>query len=56
MNIYQQNGYANRHEYFESLAAQYGVGINTVNQIAFVLGHSNDFNGLIKSLDVATQQ
>lgn len=48
-NEYQLNGYANRREYLESLCEEYDRTI--VYTLASVLGASEDFDGLITSLE-----
>lgn len=52
-NVYQRNGYANRKEYLQSLADDYGVPLQTVYAIAEMYGESEDFDGLISSLEDA---
>lgn len=47
--IYQKNGFANRQEYLEELASEYGDEI--VFAMADVLGEEEDFDGLISSLE-----
>jgi hypothetical protein len=48
-NIYVQNGYANREEYLDSLREEYGTDI--VNALITVLPASEDFDGLITTLE-----
>ena len=52
-NIYQENGYANRKEYLESLAEEYEVSLETVFSLASLLGRNEDFDGLISVLEEA---
>lgn len=52
-NIYQENGYANRREYLESLAEEFGVSLETVFSLASLLGRNEDFDGLISALEEA---
>ncbi|MFI2856841.1 hypothetical protein ACH6EH_06845 [Paenibacillus sp. JSM ZJ436] len=52
-NVYQEHGYNSRKEYLNELADEYGVSIETVYAIADMLGPSEDFDGLISSLDDA---
>ena len=52
-NIYQENGYANRKEYLESLVEEYGVSLETVFSLASLLGRNEDFDGLISVLEEA---
>jgi hypothetical protein len=49
MNIYQENGFANRREYLESLCEEYPR--KAVMMIASILGKSEDFDGLITQLE-----
>lgn len=51
MSIYTENGYANRREYLDSMASEYGVDKETVCALASVLGKSEDFDGLIAELE-----
>lgn len=51
MSIYTENGYANRKEYLDSLADDFGVDSGTVHALADVLGESEDFDGLICELE-----
>lgn len=51
MTIYEQNGHANRRAYLESLAEDYGVPVRTVFALASILGPSEDFDGLVTSLE-----
>lgn len=50
MNIYQENGYENRQEYLEALALDYGVSLEAVLAIAAVYGPSEDFDGLVTTI------
>ena len=49
MNPYVANGYANRREYLDSLCEEYDR--ETVYMMADVLGPSEDFDGLVTSLE-----
>lgn len=51
MNIYQENGYANRNEYLLALAEEYEINFEDVKTIANTLGKSEDFDGLVNALD-----
>lgn len=51
MNIYQENGYDNRKDYLECQADAYGIEMETVQYLADILGESEDFDGLVTSLD-----
>jgi hypothetical protein len=50
MNVYEQNGYKNRYEYLISVAEDYDVDKTVVLTVAAVLGESEDFDGLITSI------
>lgn len=50
-NIYKSKGYKDRADYLESLAANFGIQSNEVQVLADVLGESEDFDGLISSLE-----
>jgi len=47
MSIYEEHGYKNRREYLESLADDYGLPYETVFNLAYVLGRSEDFDALV---------
>ena len=49
MNEYQLNGFENRREYLESLCEEYPREI--VYALSDILGSSEDFDGLINSLE-----
>ena len=51
MNTYQAEGYDNRRAYLLSLADDIGVDIKTVLTLAELLGPSEDFDGLVTSLE-----
>jgi hypothetical protein len=51
MNIYQENGYKNRIDYLESLAFDNGVSVGVIMTLADILEPSEDFDGLITTLD-----
>jgi hypothetical protein len=51
MNIYQEYGFNNREDYLKDLAECYDVGYNTVEIIADLYGPSEDFDGLITTLE-----
>jgi hypothetical protein len=54
MSIYEDRDYIDRNEYLESLSDEYGVDIDTVFILADILGESEDFDGLISSLEDAS--
>jgi hypothetical protein len=49
LNEYQLNGFADRKEYLESLCEEYPR--DTVYALASILGSSEDFDGLVTSLE-----
>lgn len=51
MSVYEKNGYDNREEYLRSQAEWYGIDFGTVQYLADILGESEDFDGLITSLE-----
>jgi hypothetical protein len=48
MNVYENNGFANREEYLDSLAEEYG---DMVYGLADLLGPNEDFDGLVTTLE-----
>jgi len=50
-NAYTANGYKNRREYLEFLASDLGLDRELVFSIASMLGSSEDFDGLVSSLE-----
>ena len=50
-SIYQEQGFENRKDYLNSLAEDFGVDRQTVYTLASMLGSSEDFDGLISSLE-----
>ena len=50
MNPYTENGYDSRQDYLKSLAEDYGIDFGTVKMMADLLGPSEDFDGLVTSL------
>jgi len=50
-NVYTENGYKNRRDYLESLAAEHGISIDEVETISSMLGPDEDFDGLVTSLE-----
>lgn len=51
MSIYQEHGYVNREEYLSSLAEDFNIDIDTVLILADILGPSEDFDGLVTTLE-----
>lgn len=50
-SIYQEKGFQNRKDYLNSLADDFGVDRQTVYTLASTLGSSEDFDGLVSSLE-----
>ena len=50
-NIYTRNGYKNREDYLRNMADDYGVPPTVVFEVAGMLGESEDFDGLVTSMD-----
>ena len=50
LNEYEDNGFNDRMDYLESLADEYDTDIETVLLMAEILGPSEDFDGLVTSL------
>lgn len=51
MSLYSQNGHANRREYLDTLADEYGLERRTVYAMASMLGHTEDFDGLVTACE-----
>jgi len=51
MSIYTDEGYESRRDYLTSLADDFGMDEEDVFAIAEMLGSSEDFDGLITSLE-----
>ena len=49
--IYEKNGYENRKDYLNCLADDYGLSRQEVYTIASMLPSSEDFDGLVTSLE-----
>jgi hypothetical protein len=49
-NIYIENGHADRDEYLDSLADEYGIEMEVVLNLAEILGPNEDFDGLVTIL------
>ena len=47
-DVYQQNGFTSRQDYLNNLAEEYG---DVVFDLADILGESEDFDGLVTSLE-----
>jgi len=51
MNIYEKLGYKNRTDYLEFLSDNLEIDIDTVYAVAELLGPTEDFDGLVSSLE-----
>ena len=51
ISIYQEHGYANRRDYLVSLSQEYGIDLAMVYAAADMLGKSEDFDGLVTTLE-----
>ena len=51
LNIYQEHGFDNREDYLKYLAEDYDMDYSAVKFLADLLGESEDFDGLITSLE-----
>ena len=50
LDVYQLNGFTDRKDYLNALAEEYGVDSGTIFVLADMLGKSEDFDGLISSI------
>jgi hypothetical protein len=50
-NVYEMNGYADRQDYLDDLADNMGVDRSIVCALADLLGDTEDFDGLVTSLE-----
>jgi hypothetical protein len=50
-NVYEMNGYADRQEYLDDLADNLGIDRSIVSALADMLGETEDFDGLVTSLE-----
>ena len=50
MNVYQENGYESREDYFHSLSDEYDCPIEIVRDMAEILGETEDFDGLVSAM------
>lgn len=52
LDAYRENGYADREDYLSCIAEDYGLDLEqVVRPLAELLGPSEDFDGLISSLE-----
>jgi hypothetical protein len=50
-NVYEMNGYADRQEYLDDLADNMGLDRSIVSALADMLGETEEFDGLVTSLE-----
>ena len=50
-NVYEMNGYADRQDYLDDLADNIGLDRSIVSALADLLGETEDFDGLVSSLE-----
>lgn len=53
MSIYEDNGYESRKDYLECLSEDYDIPLETVINLAQLLGKDEDFDGLVVALEDA---
>lgn len=53
MSIYEDQGYEDRKDYLQCLAEENEVDFRTVEALADLLGESEDFDGLVTSVQDA---
>lgn len=51
MSVYTENGYQGRENYLTCLAEEHGVDVDYVFTLAELLGHDEDFDGLVTSIE-----
>ena len=51
INVYKEHGYENRKDYLQGLAEENDVDLSAVLALADMLGPSEDFDGLITSIE-----
>ena len=49
-NVYTNNGYENRADYLFCMSDEYGINIDQVEMVADLLGPTEDFDGLVTTL------
>lgn len=53
MSVYQEQGYKDRKDYLKCMAEDYGLPVQVVFELAYVLGPTEDFDGLVITLQDA---
>ena len=56
MTVYEENGYSSRNAYLSSLSEDYGIELEIVQTVADMFGESEDFDGLVTSLEDYLEQ
>jgi len=51
MSIYTEYGFESRDQYLESLSEDFGVDIDIIQELSDILGHEEDFDGLVSELE-----
>ena len=51
MSIYEANGYDDRNDYLKNLAADFGLEMDVVQDLADILGETEDFDGLPSTIE-----
>jgi len=51
MSVYEDNGYESRKDYLVCLAEDYDTPLETVINLAQLLGEDEDFDGLVVALE-----
>jgi hypothetical protein len=50
LSVYEEYGYESRREYLEELEDEYACPIETVLEVAAILGEEEDFDGLVSAM------
>lgn len=50
-DVYTENGYKDRQDYFTCLSEDYGVPLSIITLLADTLGPNEDFDGLVTYLE-----
>lgn len=51
MSIYTDNGYSNRKDYLRQVSENYGIEYYTLLELAELMGETEDFDGLISTIE-----
>jgi hypothetical protein len=52
-DVYQENGYIDRHDYLKCMSEDFLVPLDVVYSLADMLGENEDFDGLVCALEEA---